>query len=306
MFAFLSAACALVPDFFFFFFFLLTRRQSSSPTCRKKASPTRTCAAGAGAKARAPAAAPESAISRARKLLARKKWLPPLLTILVLVSAYLAHPTPSNPIHHALFVSYPQQETQSQTTSTSTDGGGGGGGGGDDDGDGRRLYGKGKLDFVFVGFYTILFTFTREFLMQECLRPLAIRFNLRNKGKMVRFSEQVYTALYFSVFGPFGLYVMKNSAMWYFETRPMYEGYPHKILTADFKVYYLLQAAYWTQQALVLVLGLEKPRKDFHQLILHHVVTVALIFLSYRFHFTNIGLPVYITHDISDWFLAVS
>jgi acyl-CoA-dependent ceramide synthase len=28
--------------------------------------------------------------------------------------------------------------------------------------------------------------------------------------------------------------------------------------------------------------------------------------LSYRFHFTYMGLAVYITHDISDFFLAVS
>jgi acyl-CoA-dependent ceramide synthase len=35
-------------------------------------------------------------------------------------------------------------------------------------------------------------------------------------------------------------------------------------------------------------------------------MTLALIALSYRFHFTYIGIAVYITHDISDFFLAVS
>jgi len=34
-------------------------------------------------------------------------------------------------------------------------------------------------------------------------------------------------------------------------------------------------------------------------------VSLALIFLSYRFHFTHMGLGVFITHDISDFFLAV-
>jgi acyl-CoA-dependent ceramide synthase len=32
---------------------------------------------------------------------------------------------------------------------------------------------------------------------------------------------------------------------------------------------------------------------------------LALIGLSYRFHFTYMGIAVYITHDISDFFLAV-
>jgi acyl-CoA-dependent ceramide synthase len=55
-----------------------------------------------------------------------------------------------------------------------------------------------------------------------------------------------------------------------------------------------------------MVLGLEARRKDFNQLIGHHIITVALVALSYRFHFTYMGIAVYITHDISDFFLSVS
>ena len=86
----------------------------------------------------------------------------------------------------------------------------------------------------------------------------------------------------------------------------MFETYPHRSHEGLFKVYYLLQASYWAQQAIVLMLLLEKPRKDFKELVGHHIVTLALIWLSYRFHFTYMGLAVYITHDISDLFLAVS
>lgn len=57
---------------------------------------------------------------------------------------------------------------------------------------------------------------------------------------------------------------------------------------------------------LVMVLGLEKPRKDFKELVIHHIVTLLLIGLSYRFHFTYIGIAIYVTHDVSDFFLAVS
>ncbi|KAK4677603.1 sphingosine N-acyltransferase lag1 [Podospora pseudoanserina] len=55
-----------------------------------------------------------------------------------------------------------------------------------------------------------------------------------------------------------------------------------------------------------MVLGLEARRKDFNQLIGHHVVTVALAALSYRFHFAYMGTAVYITHDISDFFPSLS
>lgn len=52
----------------------------------------------------------------------------------------------------------------------------------------------------------------------------------------------------------------------------------------ELKHYQLMQAAYWCQQLIVLVLRLEKPRKDYHELIAHHLVTLWLI--GYAKHFT--------------------
>lgn len=99
---------------------------------------------------------------------------------------------------------------------------------------------------------------------------------------------------------------MSRTPMWWFETTVMYETYPHKTHDIFFKIFYLGQAAYWTQQSIILILQVEKPRKDFHQLIFHHVVTIALIWNSYRFHFTWMGLMIFITMDISDIFLSLS
>lgn len=142
--------------------------------------------------------------------------------------------------------------------------------------------------------------------MQKFLRPLARRSGLKSRAKQSRFMEQMYTAIYFAVLGPCGLYVMSRSPVWYFNTRGMYENFPHWTHEAYFKFYYLFQGSYWLQQAIVLCLGMEKPRKDYYELVAHHVVSLSLIAASYRFHFTYMGLAVFITHDISDFFLAVS
>ena len=117
--------------------------------------------------------------------------------------------------------------------------------------------------------------------------------------------EQAYTAIYFGILGPLGMYVMRQTPVWYFDTNGMYEGFPHRTQVGDVKLYYLFQAAYWAQQMIVLLLAQEKPRKDFKELVAHHIITISLIYLSYAFHFTYMGLAVYITHDISDFFLAV-
>jgi acyl-CoA-dependent ceramide synthase len=207
----------------------------------------------------------------------------PLVLLVGFLAAYAINPTPSNPVHRFIFLSYELPAAPGEPVQ----------------------YGKGPWDIALVSFYIIVLSFTREFIMQKFLRPLARRGGLKSRAKQSRFMEQMYTAIYFSVMGPAGLYVMSRTPLWYFNTRAMYENFPHRTHEADFKFYYLFQAAYWAQQAIVLLLGMEKPRKDYKELVGHHIVSLALIGLSYRFHFTYMGLGVYVTHDISDFFLAV-
>ncbi|KAG6017567.1 hypothetical protein E4U41_004178 [Claviceps citrina] len=222
--------------------------------------------------------------SRVRQRCVKHTWLLPLALLAVFLSGYALNPTEANPIHNFIFLSYrlPRESL-----------------------DAPVQYGKGRWDLAFVAFYTVVLSFTREFIMQEVLRPWARRAGLK-RSKQARFMEQAYTAIYFFILGPAGMYVMSKTPVWYFNTRGMYEGFPHRTHEASIKFYYLFQAAYWAQQAIVLVLGLEKARKDFKELVAHHIVSLSLIGLSYRFHFTYIGLAVYTTHDISDFFLASS
>ncbi|KAK2058021.1 TLC domain-containing protein [Colletotrichum caudatum] len=238
--------------------------------------------------------------SRARAILRRCKhiavkhtWTTPLVLLLAFLSLYAINPTESNVMHHFIFLSYkiPQQALDGAAPDADAP---------------PPQYGKGLWDVAFVCFYAIVLSFTREFIMQELLRPLAKFYGIRSRGKQLRFMEQAYTAIYFGILGPLGMYVMSRTPVWYFNTTGMYENFPHKTHEAIVKFYYLFEAAYWAQQALVMLLGLEKPRKDYYELVAHHIVTLALIALSYRFHFTYMGIAVYLTHDISDFFMAMS
>lgn len=222
-------------------------------------------------------------------------WLNPLIVTALILSLYAVYPYESNPLHQALFISYPLPKDDPLIPDHARN-----------DPDAPVYYGKGPADIAFVSFYIVVLSFTREFIMQRFLLPLAIWCGLKTRAKRFRFMEQMYTAIYFAIWGPLGLYVMSRTPIWYFKTDTMYEGFPHRSHEAIFKAYYLIQASYWAQQAIVLLLQLEKPRKDFKELVGHHIITLALIGLSYRFHFTYMGLAVYITHDISDFFLAVS
>lgn len=213
----------------------------------------------------------------------RRTWTIPLAIILGFFFLYALNPTESNVVHRFLFLSYKLDRNDG----------------------GPQHYAKGIWDIAYVVFFTCVLSFTREFIMYEMLQPLARLLKIQPLGKQLRFMEQMYTAVYIAFIGPLGVYCMKHSPVWYFNTAGMYEGFPHKTHTADLKFYYLFQAAFWLQQVLVMILGVEKRRKDFRELVCHHIVTIALIGLSYRFHFAYMGIAVYLTHDISDFFLAV-
>lgn len=222
--------------------------------------------------------------SRIRQVMIKHTFVLPAFILLLFGAGYALNPTESNVLHYFIFLAYalPQDDPSEPVR-----------------------YGKGPWDIALVVFYTVVLSFTREFIMQEMLRPLAKAYKLP-KAKQARFMEQAYTAIYFAVLGPAGLYVMSKTPVWYFNTTGMYTDFPHRSHEGIFKFYYLFQAAYWLGQAVVLLLGMEKPRKDYKELVGHHIVTLGLVGLSYRFHFTYIGIAVYLTHDISDFFLAMS
>ncbi|TVY35463.1 Sphingosine N-acyltransferase-like protein [Lachnellula subtilissima] len=231
---------------------------------------------------------PRSLLRRCRLFAMKHTWMVPLVILLAMLFLYVINPTESNIMHHLIFLSYKLSPEADARPGTPVQ------------------YGKGPWDFAFVFFYTIVLSFTRELIMQEFLRPSALHYGIKSRNKQARFMEQMYTAMYFSLLGPAGLYVMSRTPVWYFNTRGMYESFPHKTHEANFKFYYLFQAAYWIQQALVLLLGMEKPRKDFKELVGHHIVTISLIGMSYKCHFTYMGIAIYLAHDISDFFLATS
>lgn len=65
-------------------------------------------------------------------------------------------------------------------------------------------YGKSYYDLVFLAYYTVFFSFVREYLAIKVSQPLARYFGLRKEGKIDRFAEQFYAVVYFAFFGTWG------------------------------------------------------------------------------------------------------
>ncbi|CAG8670855.1 8398_t:CDS:2 [Funneliformis mosseae] len=162
------------------------------------------------------------------------------------------------------------------------------------------LYKKGRDDVYFVFTWVVLFTSLRAATMKYLLSPIAKLCGIKKNTQQIRFAEQGWSFLYYSIFWTLGMYVMSKSPYW-FDTTYFWKGYPHIEMSGLFKWYYLVQLAFWIQQ--VFVINIEKRRKDFVEMVAHHAITISLIYFSYLMNFTRIGNAVLCTMDFVDLIL---
>lgn len=84
----------------------------------------------------------------------------------------------------------------------------------------------------------------------------------------------------------------------------MWTDWPDRELQGLVKGYVLAQWSFWVQQ--ILVIHMEERRKDHWQMFTHHVITNTLLYASYTYHHTRVGILVLVLMDVVDLFLPVS
>ncbi|KAJ7047274.1 longevity assurance proteins LAG1 LAC1 [Mycena alexandri] len=167
-------------------------------------------------------------------------------------------------------------------------------------------YSKGWYDLLFIAYNIVFFSCFRQLITVTLFGRVAKYFRIKKEAKVDRFGEQGYALVYFFLTGAWGFRIMSQLPTYWYRTEYFWIDYPHWDMKPELKRYYLMQMAYWCQQLIVLVLGLEKPRKDFYELVAHHLVTLWLVGWSYMINLTLIGNAVYMSMDIPDMALAVS
>ncbi|THH32946.1 hypothetical protein EUX98_g1292 [Antrodiella citrinella] len=167
-------------------------------------------------------------------------------------------------------------------------------------------YRKGYFDLLFIAYWIIVWSWFRQIIILHIFRRIANYFRIKKEGTLLRYGEQGHAMVYFAIMGAWGYRVMSQLPTYWYRTDQFWIEYPYWQLKPELKAYYLVQAAYWCQQLLVLILKLEKPRKDYAELIAHHIVTLWLVGWSYITNMTLTGNAVYMSMDIPDAFLAFS
>jgi acyl-CoA-dependent ceramide synthase len=190
------------------------------------------------------------------------------------------------------------------------------------------LYLKGPDDVFVVVFWIFMWIFLRAILMRYFWSPLARCCGIKRESQVVRFAEQGWSLAYWGVFWALGFvsfslslpnyllysveswmiaqsqYIMQSSPYRNLRTEHFYIGYPHIQLKPLTKWYYLVQTSFWFSQ--IVVLNIEKKRKDHAQMFTHHIITSILIVLSLIFNFTRIGNAILCLMDFCDIFFALA
>ncbi|KDR83793.1 hypothetical protein GALMADRAFT_236178 [Galerina marginata CBS 339.88] len=122
--------------------------------------------------------------------------------------------------------------------------------------------------------------------------------------KVLRFAEQGWSVIYYSIQWAFGLYVHYNLPTRLLDPIDLWLAYPHIPIAAPVKIYYLTQTAFYFHQ--ILVLNAEARRKDHVQMMSHHIITVVLILGSYFTNFTRVGCVIMMLMDCCDIFLPLA
>lgn len=66
-------------------------------------------------------------------------------------------------------------------------------------------YRKGYLDFVFIAYYIVVWSFVRQIITLRLCRPVARYFGIKREAKLARFGEQGYALVYFAFMGLWGV-----------------------------------------------------------------------------------------------------
>ena len=137
---------------------------------------------------------------------------------------------------------------------------------------------------------------------------------------MQKFCETGWRMVFYTCIFTYGLAILW-SKHWFWDISGCWADYPkHKVrqdfvtksrvkyysmqVSFDVWMYYMLELAfYW---GLCFSQFFDVKRKDFWEMFLHHVATIALIMFSWTTHFVRMGTLVMIVHDCSDPLLELA
>ncbi|KAL8518391.1 hypothetical protein ACS0TY_009685 [Phlomoides rotata] len=175
-------------------------------------------------------------------------------------------------------------------------------------------------DFIvlpfFICFFPIVRYFLDRFIFEKVGRRLIFGKGMQvveneteiQKKKIQKFKESAWKCVYFLSAEIFALSVSYNEPWFtnskYFWTGPGNQTWPVLEYRLKLKTLYMYTGGFYVYSIFALIFW-ETRRSDFGVSMGHHVVSSALILLSYKFGFGRVGAMILALHDATDVFMEV-
>lgn len=117
-------------------------------------------------------------------------------------------------------------------------------------------------------------------------------------NKINKFCESLWKLMVYSLFVYLAFATSVNEP-WFWDTSYFWKGYPSHTVTAGLARLYCLEMGFYASSIGVLVFW-ETRRKDFWVMMVHHIVTLILIAVSYDLNFLRVGCIILLLHDACD------
>jgi len=160
----------------------------------------------------------------------------------------------------------------------------------------------------------IFFLLKRAF--NFCFTPLYMRFiyeKYQGKARIERAEKGAKSVFKFFLFVTaciVGWFVLKDidfmpkSLFCNGDMNKIWKDFPYWRKSTYFNTYYMVQFGYHLESLVSQMFS--KPKNDYIEMMLHHIVAVLLISLSYMSNISNVGASVLFLHDWSDIFTALT
>lgn len=127
--------------------------------------------------------------------------------------------------------------------------------------------------------------------------------NRRQQSKpslMKKATESSWRFVFYLATSIYGLVILFKEP-WLWDLRHCFFGHGRHPLIDEIYYYYLIEIGFYL--SLIISLFVDVKRKDFWQMVVHHIVTVMLTTFSYNAGFFRIGCVIILLHDLADIFL---
>uniref|UniRef100_A0AAV2KZI7 TLC domain-containing protein n=1 Tax=Knipowitschia caucasica TaxID=637954 RepID=A0AAV2KZI7_KNICA len=154
---------------------------------------------------------------------------------------------------------------------------------------------------IFLFFFcAFLWTQVRQGLTESLFRPLAQRWRLMPKDAD-KMPESAWKLVFYTMSWSYSSYLLFFCSYSFFHDPPsvFYNWKSGMSVPLDIAIAYLIQGSFYGHSIYATVY-MDAWRKDSAVMVVHHIITLALISFSYAFRYHNIGILVLFLHDIND------